>query len=130
MRSMPSQTTFPCHSSRVTVGGWQDTPGLCFNRNGGRVSPGFLLTMSRPAGTSGTIYFTLDGTDPRVFGSGSVSGSATAYSGGIEIENHTHAVGPACRAASHLTAGPPAGGGAFDSAARPWQSAGVRPRVH
>ena len=63
-----------------------------FNHNGGTITPGFLLTMSRPAGTSGTIYFTLDGSDPRVFGSGSISGSATAYSGGVELEDHTHVV--------------------------------------
>ena len=32
-----------------------------FNRQGGQVDPGFALTMSSP----GTIYYTLDGSDPR-----------------------------------------------------------------
>ncbi len=34
-----------------------------FNRHGGRVDPGFLLIITAPAGK---IYYTLDGTDPRI----------------------------------------------------------------
>jgi hypothetical protein len=40
-----------------------------FNQHGGNVDPGFNLTMSAPAGT---IYYTLDGSDPRLRG-GAVS---------------------------------------------------------
>ena len=47
-----------------------------FNQHGGSVPPGFELTMTAPAGT---IYFTTDGSDPRVPVSGAVSPSATAY---------------------------------------------------
>ncbi len=50
-----------------------------FSKFGGRVSSGTMLTMTRPAGTSGTIYYTTNGTDPRVFGSGL---PATAANGG------------------------------------------------
>jgi hypothetical protein len=58
-----------------------------FNQHGGEVSPGFDLTMSAPAGT---IYFTRDGSDPRLEGGG-VSGSAILYSetGPIELEATT-----------------------------------------
>ena len=47
-----------------------------FNQHGGSVPPGFQLAISAPAGT---IYFTIDGSDPRVSGSGAVSPSAMAY---------------------------------------------------
>ena len=52
------------------------------NTSSGQVAPGFELQL---AGTgSGTIYYTLDGSDPRSAG-GAVSASATAYSGPIPI---------------------------------------------
>ncbi len=38
---------------------------VLFNRDGGEVDSGFMLTMMLPAGKSGTIYYTLDGSDPR-----------------------------------------------------------------
>ena len=60
-----------------------------FNRLGGRVPPGFGLTMTRPVGTSGTIYYTTDGADPRVFGSGAVSGSARSYASPLTIDDFT-----------------------------------------
>jgi len=60
-----------------------------FNRHGGEVAPGFSLTITRPAGQSGTIWYTLDGTDPREFGSGDPSDSATTYSNSIEIDTTT-----------------------------------------
>jgi PKD repeat protein len=44
------------------------------------------VTLSRPAGASGTIYATLDGSDPRVFGSGAVSASAREAAAPILIE--------------------------------------------
>lgn len=48
---------------------------------GGNVPAGFSLTMSAPAGT---IYFTTDGTDPRLRG-GSVNATATAYTTPLAI---------------------------------------------
>ena len=56
-----------------------------FNQFGGEVASGFDLTMRRPNGTNGTIYFTLDGTDPRTYGTSSVSPDAETYSSSIEI---------------------------------------------
>jgi len=48
-----------------------------FSQHGGTVEPGFALTMTAPAGT---IYYTLDGTDPRLPG-GDVAPGALAYDG-------------------------------------------------
>jgi len=47
-----------------------------FNRFGGRVTPGTQLTMSAPAGS---IYYTTNGTDPRVPVSGAVAPDAILY---------------------------------------------------
>jgi hypothetical protein len=60
------------------------------NQHGGRIQPGFILMMSRPDGTSGTVYYTLDGTDPRVPVSGAVSPAAAAYGGAITLDETTH----------------------------------------
>ena len=60
-----------------------------YNQHGGQIELGFLLTMARPSGTNGTIYYTLDGTDPRVFGTGDVSGIASTYSGAVTLEGAT-----------------------------------------
>ncbi|MCZ6793685.1 MAG: lamin tail domain-containing protein, partial [Planctomycetota bacterium] len=57
---------------------------------GGEVQPGFTLSASLPAGTEGTIHLTLDGTDPRVFGSGEVSPDAMEYSAPLVLEDFAH----------------------------------------
>lgn len=49
-----------------------------FSQHGGRVASGFNLGISAPAGT---IYYTTNGTDPRIYGSGAVSPHALVYSG-------------------------------------------------
>ncbi len=54
-----------------------------FNRHGGPVAAGFLLTISTPAGT---IYYTTNGVDPRTYGSGAVSPDASRYVGSIRLE--------------------------------------------
>jgi len=51
-----------------------NTPVL-FNRNGGEVDSGFVLTMSLPSGKSGVIYYTLDGSDPRQAYTGAAVGT-------------------------------------------------------
>src|SRR5205823_4787305 len=55
-----------------------------FSQLGGNVAAGYSLTLSAPVGT--TIYYTLDGSDPRVIGGG-VSAAAKTYSGAIIINN-------------------------------------------
>jgi Lamin Tail Domain/CotH kinase protein/Fn3 associated len=54
-----------------------------FNQHGGSVARGFLLTMT----ASNTIYFTLDGSDPRVFGTGGVAPGALTYAGAVTLTN-------------------------------------------
>ncbi|MHC4842717.1 MAG: lamin tail domain-containing protein, partial [Planctomycetota bacterium] len=52
-----------------------------FNYQGGQVADGFNLIMASP---SGTIYYTLDGSDPRLHG-GAISPSAFAYSAPVPL---------------------------------------------
>ncbi|HPC96890.1 MAG TPA: lamin tail domain-containing protein [Sedimentisphaerales bacterium] len=52
-----------------------------FNEHGGAVDRGFGLVMTAPAGA---VYYTLDGTDPRLSG-GAVSASAIAYTGPVVL---------------------------------------------
>jgi len=49
-----------------------------FNQFGGGVPAGFNLVMSH-ANASGAIFFTLDGADPRTYGTGAVAPGAQAY---------------------------------------------------
>jgi len=67
-----------------------------FNQHGGRVSDGFELMVSAPAGT---IYYTLDGSDPRAVGGGVnagasiYSGSPVALSGSTEVRARVYSGG-------------------------------------
>lgn len=54
-----------------------DAPG--FNQQGGKIGPGFKLTMSA---RRGTIYHTTNGMDPRVYATGAVSSNAATYADG------------------------------------------------
>ena len=79
-----SPNFFPNRSSGLltqfrTRGWYPNVVAPSFNQHGGRVASGFNLTMTAPAGT---IYYTTTGADPRVYGSGAVSASASVYSGG------------------------------------------------
>ena len=47
-----------------SVNMFPDLALVSFNRHGGQVLPGFKVHMSQSNGTSGTIYYTLDGKDP------------------------------------------------------------------
>jgi hypothetical protein len=57
-----------------------------FSQHGGGIQPGFSLTMSAPAGT---IYYTRDGSDPRLIG-GAVSSSASVYSSPLTLNESAH----------------------------------------
>ena len=48
------------------------------NQHGGSVPAGFSLALANP-NASGVVFFTLDGSDPRVYGSGAVASTAQAY---------------------------------------------------
>ncbi len=53
-----------------------------FNQHGGAAAPGFALTLSG----SGSLYYTLDGTDPRQWG-GAVQAGLTPYSGPVILDS-------------------------------------------
>ena len=59
-----------------------------FNQFGGAVSNGFAIVMTH-TNTSGTIYFSSDQSDPRVYGSGAVAATAQAYSMPIPVNTPT-----------------------------------------
>ena len=52
-----------------------------FSQHGGQVAPGYALTLTN-GGQTGTMYFTLDGSDPRAVGGAAVG---TAYASAITI---------------------------------------------
>lgn len=57
-------------------------------QHGGHVNTNAALTMTNP-NSSGTIYYTLDGTDPRLPGGVVNTASATAYSGAVSLSRST-----------------------------------------
>ena len=65
------------------AGLYSSVDAVSWNLRGGAVAPNFDITLSAPAGT---IYYTLDGSDPRQIGGG-VSSSAIEYTGPINLAN-------------------------------------------
>jgi len=59
-----------------------------FNSSGGAVPAGFQLVITH-TNASGISYFTLDGSDPRVYGSGAVAATALAYGTPVSINQPT-----------------------------------------
>jgi hypothetical protein len=59
------------------------------NKFGGYVSTTDTFTMTDPCSSGGTIYYTLDGNDPRTPYTGAVSSSAITYTGGFTISKST-----------------------------------------
>ncbi|MFM1945028.1 MAG: hypothetical protein RI897_4010, partial [Verrucomicrobiota bacterium] len=53
-----------------------------FSQHGGTVAAGYNLSISAP---SGTVYYTLDGSDPRTYGTGAISPQAIPYSNPIPL---------------------------------------------
>jgi len=62
---------------------WPTTEAPSFSQHGGPFVGPTDISINNPNG-SGTIYFTTDGSDPRVIG-GAVSGTATAHSAAVTI---------------------------------------------
>jgi len=71
-RYFPRRTDIALGQFR-SIGLYPDVDAPVYNRHGGAIDPGFALRVSAPAGT---VWLTLDGSDPRLPG-GSVSPSAT-----------------------------------------------------
>lgn len=57
---------------------YPNTDAPVFSQHGGTIVSGYQLTMTNPNG-QGTLYYTLDGSDPRLTG-GAVAGGALTYS--------------------------------------------------
>jgi hypothetical protein len=58
-----------------------------FNQHGGVIEAGFSLTMTAP---TGTLYFTADGSDPRVYGTGEPAPTAGTYTRPVVLNDPTH----------------------------------------
>ncbi len=61
----PARTQIVINQMR-SVDMFPDMALVSFNQHGGEIIPGFELFMSQSNGTPGTIYYTLDGSDPRL----------------------------------------------------------------
>lgn len=59
-----------------------------FSQQGGAIPAGFALSMNNP-NSGGKIYYTTNGTDPRVYGSGAVSLSALSYTNPLVLNAST-----------------------------------------
>lgn len=73
-----------------SAGLWPRTEMPVFSQHGGPVGTGYELTMTNNVATAeqtANIYYTIDSSDPRVPGSGTISTSALPYSAGIIISN-------------------------------------------
>ncbi|MDF1859946.1 MAG: lamin tail domain-containing protein [Verrucomicrobiales bacterium] len=70
-------------TNRIAFMESQFVPPPKMSSSGGQVSPGFELQLT--GGSSGSIYYTLDGSDPRLPG-GTVSPTASLYTGSITIQ--------------------------------------------
>ncbi len=82
---MPQRTGIVLNQFRSK--GWLSSVAApSFNQTGGNIDPGFSLAMTAPAGT---IYYTVDGSDPRLLG-GSLSATARTYSAPITLNENSH----------------------------------------
>lgn len=91
-------------SNRVDFIDRQLTQPPRLGSHGGRVEPGHMLTIAGPTGA--TIYYTMDGTDPRA-PQGGVSANARVYSGPIAIDSNARVVARARDPNKRQTGGPP-----------------------
>jgi len=83
----PNRTSYMIDRYRAE-GLYPNTDAPVFSQHGGEIGAGMLvLTMTNPNG-SGTIYYTLDGSDPRLEG-GAVSPTALVYSGAVFLASET-----------------------------------------
>jgi len=77
------------------------------SRAGGRISPDTLLTLSASdSSTNTTLYYTLDGSDPRL-PQGAISSNAIAYTNSISLAASAHVIVRARNPRRRQTGGPP-----------------------
>jgi hypothetical protein len=74
-------------SDMRAAGLYPSTNPAGFSQQGGTIAPGFTVTLTNP-NTTGTIYYTLDGSDPRLQGGG-ISPNALSYTGPITLQGST-----------------------------------------
>ena len=91
-------------SKRVNFIDHQLVPPPRLSPDGGRVSRGTFLTLT--ATTNATIYYTLDGSDPRL-SQGGISSNAFVYSAPIQLKGNARFVTRARDLKKHQTGGPP-----------------------
>lgn len=70
------------------AGLYPDLAAPVFGHTGGEVPMGYLVALTHP-NPGGTIYFTLDGSDPRVYGTGTIAAAAVSYGGALAITSPT-----------------------------------------
>lgn len=80
----PNRSTVLLNQLRA-AGYYPSTPAPVFSQHGGIVDAGYSLTMS---GTTGTIYYTVDGTDPRLPG-GALASGARLYTAPVILNEST-----------------------------------------
>jgi hypothetical protein len=78
----PPRTTTVLNQLR-NVGLYPTIAAPAFQQHGGKIDPGFQLRITA---TAGTIHYTTNGIDPRVYGTGTVSPAAKIYSGPITLD--------------------------------------------
>lgn len=93
-------------SNRIDFIDKQLTQPPTFSQNGGPIQPGFLLTLTGPTGAS--VYYTLDGTDPRAR-QGTIATGARLYAGPVRLDANARVVARARDTSKRQVGGPPSG---------------------
>lgn len=91
-------------SNRIDFIDRQLAPPPTLGSTGGLVTNGYEVTISVPTG--GTVYYTVDGTDPRA-SQGNIATQATAYTGPIRITGNTRIVARSRDPNRKQSGGPP-----------------------
>ena len=91
-------------SNRIDFIDGQLVPPPHLNRNGGSLPSGFLISLTAPA--EGSVYYTLNGSDPRL-SQGAISSNAIVYTGPISLKTNTQIVARARNPKRRQTGGPP-----------------------
>ncbi|HUR47514.1 MAG TPA: lamin tail domain-containing protein, partial [Candidatus Saccharimonadales bacterium] len=87
IRSYFAQRTPILLSQLRNAGLYPQLNAPAFGQNGGLVPPNYSLSITNP-NASGSIYYTLNGSDPRIWGGG-LSSSALLYSGPVTLTKAT-----------------------------------------